>query len=108
MDEAHRLAPRDIPPEEEEAKAVRATLIDAVRTTRKYGLGWMFVSQTLSSIHPEIIQQLRIFFFGFGLALGQEYQSLRQLVGSSNAALDLYQLFRDPHSSFDPTNRQYA
>jgi DNA helicase HerA-like ATPase len=41
MDEAHRLAPRDIPPEEEEeeAKAVRGTLIDALRTTRKYGLG---------------------------------------------------------------------
>ena len=50
MDEAHRLAPRDIPPEEEEAKAVRATLIDAVRTTRKYGLGWMFISQTLSGL----------------------------------------------------------
>jgi len=68
----------------------------------------MFISQTLSSIHPEIVQQLRIFFFGFGLALGQEFQSLKQLVGSQNTALDLYQLFRDPHSSFDQTNRQYS
>jgi hypothetical protein len=56
----------------------------------------------------EIIQQLRIFFFGFGLALGQEFQSLRQLVGSTCPALDLYQLFRDPHSSFDPTSRTYS
>ena len=56
MDEAHRLASRDIPPEEEEVKAVRGTLIDAVRTTRKYGLGWMFISQTLSSLHPEILR----------------------------------------------------
>src|SRR5258708_40241349 len=108
MDEADRLAPRDIPPEEEEAKAVRATLIDAVRTTRKYGLGWLFISQTLSSLHPEIVQQLRIFFFGFGLALGQEFVSLRQLVGSSSTALDLYQLFRDPHSAFDISIRQYS
>jgi DNA helicase HerA-like ATPase len=108
MDEAHCLAPRDIPPEEEEAKAVRATLIDAVRTTRKYGLGWMFISQTLSSLHPEILQQLRISFFGFGLALGNEYQALSQLVGGKSRALDLYRLFRDPHSSFDIASRQYS
>jgi DNA helicase HerA-like ATPase len=108
MDEAHRLAPREIAPEEEEAKAVRATLIDAVRTTRKYGLGWMFISQTLSSLHPEILQQLRISFFGFGLALGTEYQSLSQLVGGKSPALELYRLFRDPHSSFDIASRQYS
>jgi hypothetical protein len=108
MDEAHRLAPREIAPEEEEAKAVRSTLIDAVRTTRKYGLGWMFISQTLSSLHSEILQQLRISFFGFGLALGTEYQALSQLVGGKSRALDLYRLFRDPHSSFDIASRQYS
>lgn len=108
IDEAHRLAPRELPSEDDAAKAVRSVLIDAARTTRKYGLGWLFISQTLSSIHPEILQQLRIFFFGFGLGLGQEFQSLRQLVGSSGTALDLYQLFRDPHSAFDAKSRQYS
>jgi hypothetical protein len=29
-------------------------------------------------------------------------------VGSSSPALDLYQLFRDPHSSFDLTSRNYS
>jgi hypothetical protein len=108
IDEAHRLAPRELSSEDNAAKAVRAVLIDAARTTRKYGLGWLFISQTLSSLHPEILQQLRIFFFGFGLALGQEFQALRQLVGSSGTALDLYQLFRDPHSAFDAKSRQYS
>ena len=108
IDEAHRLAPRELPSEDDGARGVRGVLIDAARTTRKYGLGWLFISQTLSSLHPEILQQLRIFFFGFGLALGQEFQSLRQLVGSSGTALDLYQLFRDPHSAFDTKNRQYS
>lgn len=108
IDEAHRLAPRDLPSEDDGARGVRSVLIDAARTTRKYGLGWLFISQTLSSLHPEILQQLRIFFFGFGLALGQEFQSLRQLVGSSGTALDLYQLFRDPHSAFDTKSRQYS
>jgi hypothetical protein len=59
-------------------------------------------------LHPEILQQLRIFFFGFGLALGQEFQSLQQLVGSPGTALDLYKLFRDPHSAFDTKSRQYS
>lgn len=110
IDEAHRLAPgpRDLSRDDDAARGVRSVLIDAARTTRKYGLGWLFISQTLSSLHPEILQQLRIFFFGFGLGLGQEFQSLRQLVGSSGTALDLYQLFRDPHSAFDPQSRQYS
>lgn len=108
IDEAHRLAPRDLPSDDKGMRGVRSVLIDAARTTRKYGLGWLFISQTLSSLHPEILQQLRIFFFGFGLALGQEFQSLRQLVGSSGTALDLYQLFRDPHSAFDTKSRQYS
>ncbi len=108
IDEAHRLAPRELPRDDDAAEGVRKVLIDAGRTTRKYGLGWLFISQTLSSLHQEIIQQLRIFFFGFGLGLGQEFQSLRQLVGSSSTALDLYQLFRDPHSAFDVKSRQYS
>lgn len=108
IDEAHRLAPRELPREDEASRGVRAMLIDAARTTRKYGLGWLFISQTLSSLHQEILQQLRIFFFGFGLGLGQEFQSLRQLVGSAGPALDLYQLFRDPHSAFTVASRQYS
>ncbi len=108
IDEAHRLAPKELPRDDDAARGVRAVLVDAARTTRKYGLGWLFISQTLSSLDTEIIQQLRIFFFGFGLGLGQEFQSLRQLVGSSGTALDLYQLFRDPHSAFDISSRQYS
>ena len=108
IDEAHRLAPRELPREDDIGRSVRGLLIDAARTTRKYGLGWLFISQTLSSLHPEIIGQLRIFFFGFGLALGMEYEALRQLAGSSGQALELYKLFRDPHSAFDVAGKQYS
>ncbi len=107
MDEAHRLAPRE-EPESEEKKAVRGILIDAARTTRKYGVGWLFISQTLSSPHREILEQLRIFFFGFGLGMGAEFKALSELVGGRSKALDLYQLFRDPHSSFDSATREYS
>jgi len=107
LDEAHRLAPRE-KIENEKQESVRLSLLDAVRTTRKYGLGWMFISQTLSSLHKEIIGQLRIFFFGFGLALGTEFMSLKEIIGGDPNALKLYQSFRDPHSAFDIASRQYA
>ena len=107
IDEAHRLAPRERQADER-MERIKSRLIDAARTTRKYGLGWMFISQTLSSLHKEIIGQLRIFFFGFGLALGTEFQALREIIGGDPNALKLYQSFRDPHSSFDISSRQYT
>ncbi len=107
IDEAHRLAPRENP-DNDELRAVRNIFIDAVRTTRKYGVGWMFISQTLSSLHRDIIGQLRIFFFGFGLGMGAEFKALSELVSGRGKAMDLYQLFRDPHSSFDVATREYS
>ena len=107
MDEAHRLAPAENP-DNDTMKQVRNIFIDSVRTTRKYGVGWMFISQTLSSLHREIAQQLRIYFFGFGLSMGTEFQALRNLVGGRSKALDLYQLFRDPQSAFDIASREYS
>ena len=107
MDEAHRLAPRDIPPEEEEAKAVRATLIDAVRTTRKYGLGWMFISQTLSSRHrnpPPVTN----FFLWIWSRAWYRIPCSQPTCWRTGKAIELYQLFRDPHSSFDVASRQYS
>lgn len=108
LDEAHRLAPQGQMERGSVGREVRELLIDAVRTTRKYGLGWLFISQTLSSLHTQILQQLRIQFFGFGLSMGQEFQALRQHVGGDDAAMRLYGLFRDPHSSFDISSRQYS
>lgn len=107
MDEAHRLAPAGSP-DDDTMKQVRNIFIDSVRTTRKFGVGWMFISQTLSSLHREIAEQLRIYFFGFGLSMGTEFQALRDLVGGRSKALDLYQLFRDPQSSFDIASREYS
>jgi len=70
-----------------------------VRETRKYGVGWFLISQTLGGIDNEILQQLRILFFGFGLALGDEYRKLGEFAGGDKRAMELYQSFRDPHSA---------
>jgi hypothetical protein len=104
IDEAHRLAPRD-KSDNEEVERIKANLVDAIRTTRKYGLGWMFISQTLSSLSKDIIDQMRIYVFGFGLGWGLERIALREIIGGQDEAMELYQLFRDPQSSL--TKRTY-
>lgn len=97
VDEAHRLAPRE-KSEDEDIELIKSIFIDAVRTTRKFGLGWMFISQTLSSLHREILNQIRIFIFGFGLAWGLERLALQDIIGGAREAIRLYQNFRDPQS----------
>lgn len=98
LDEAHRHAPSGKVDEDTEASRLRSLLRRAVRETRKYGLGWFFISQTLGGIDNEILQQLRILAFGFGLAMGSEFDRLRDFVGGDKRSLELYQSFRDPQS----------
>jgi len=98
LDEAHRHAPSGRLDEDSEAERLRSLLRRAVRETRKYGLGWFFISQTLGGLDNEILQQLRILAFGFGLAMGSEFDRLRDYVGGDKRALELYQSFRDPKS----------
>jgi len=98
LDEAHRHAPSGRLDRDSEADQLRSLLRRAIRETRKYGLGWFFISQTVGGIDNEILQQLRILVFGFGLAMGSEFDRLRDFVGGDKRSLELYQSFRDPQS----------
>lgn len=98
LDEAHRHAPSGRLDEDSEADRLRSLLRRAIRETRKYGIGWFFISQTLGGIDNEILQQLRILAFGFGLAMGTEFDRLRDFAGGDKRSLELYQSFRDPQS----------
>ena len=106
LDEAQKLVPRE-KKENTTEEEVRERLISAVETTRKYGLGWMFLSTSLSTLHKEIYRQNRISFYGFGLSSGSEMDDLRQLINNTNA-IKLYQSFQDPHSAFNMSGRNYS
>ena len=107
IDEAARLAPSGSLQSGSEEAQLRITLRSAVRETRKYGIGWFFISQTLGGIDNDILQQLRILFFGFGLALGDEFRKLREFAGGDRRAMELYQSFRDPHSAPSSNLREF-
>jgi hypothetical protein len=98
LDEAHRHAPSGSLERETQADQLRSRLRRAVRETRKYGVGWLFISQTLGGLDNHILEQLSIVFFGFGLALGDEFRKLREFAGGDDRAMELYQSFRNPQS----------
>lgn len=105
LDEAHRFASRSSQYEEDSRAAdLSKHLVKGVRETRKYGLGYLFITQTLASLHPEVLGQLRIKFYGHGLNLGQELVKLKEEIGSDSKALALYTSFIDPASS---TSKQF-
>ena len=96
VDEAHRFASAD--PADPGMKELSKQIVDAVRTTRKYGVGYMFITQSLYSLNEEVISQMRIFGFGFGLTTGTELRHVGQIV-NSKPAMDLYTSFIDPGSN---------
>ena len=98
LDEAHRYV-RAYTRGDDTSEMAQLTkkFVDAVRTTRKYGLGYMFITQTLASLHREILGQLRLNAFGYGLTMGSELAQLEELVGDPEA-LSLYKSFVDPQS----------
>jgi hypothetical protein len=98
FDEAQRFAAQEA--EDDEGRELATRLVDYVRTTRKYGLGWMFITQETGSLRRQIYNQLRVRCFGYGLTSGTELQRLRETIGD-RAALDLYKSFVDP-AAIDP------
>lgn len=95
MDEAHRFVAGKSP--DVRVRELTGEIVDAVRTTRKYGIGHMFITQTLESMDEEIIKQMRVFGFGHGLTTGAELRKVGEII-NSKAAQDLYRSFIDPGS----------
>jgi hypothetical protein len=73
-------------------------IIASVRTTRKYGIGYMFITQSIESLDEEILKQMRIFAFGYGLTSGSEIRRIRDYI-NNDASIQLYRSFIDPSSN---------
>jgi hypothetical protein len=95
FDEAHRFASES--PDFDTQRELAERLVDYVRTTRKYGLGWMFITQEIGSLRRGIYTQLRVRCFGYGLTSGTELQRLRETIGDASS-LELYRTFVDPQA----------
>jgi len=96
MDEAHRFISHQSA--DPQIKTLTDEIIDAVRTVRKLGMGYMFITQTLESLDQEIRKQMRIFAFGYGLTSWSEFSKIKDIV-NDDAAIKFYKSFIDPMSN---------
>jgi len=96
MDEAHRFISRES--SDFQITELTSEIIDSVRTTRKYGIGYMFITQTIESLDREIWDQIKILAFGYGLTSGPALKRISDKV-NNNSAISLYRSFIDPASN---------
>src|SRR5690606_21308896 len=68
LDEAWRYAPPPHLASDPEIKALSIDLAGYARDTRKFGIGWTYITQTTRSLNPDIWDQLTVRVMGYGLA----------------------------------------
>ncbi len=97
FDEAHRYAP---PPRGElpnEIRALTNQLADCARETRKYGVGWTYITQNIGSLNPTIFDMLSVRICGYGLGTS-DLRAMEDHIDSKDS-LQLYRTFANPEQT---------
>jgi len=96
IDEAHRFISHES--SDPRIRELTNEIIDAVRTVRKLGMGYMFITQSIESLDVEIRKQIRVFAFGYGLTSHSEFSKVKDIINDP-AASKFYKSFIDPISN---------
>jgi hypothetical protein len=84
LDEGNRWIPEGSSNDQDEIGGIiRRNLVD----TRKYGIGWMIIAQSMSSVSKELLRSAHTAYFGRGLGIGVDAQHLRDKLGEGGLAL---------------------
>jgi hypothetical protein len=95
VDEAHMVASEH---EVGDEGSVAAQLAVAIRRTRKFGLGFCFATQEISSIAKSVFRGLGTRIFAYGLNASSEAERVKEVL-ADESAFRLYRGFPDPKSS---------
>ncbi len=85
LDEAHLFAGEHAS-ESTDGARTRTLLAQSVRMTGKYGVGWMFITQTLHDFDKTIFRQLQVKLFGQGFKLGADREYVETELGKEGFA----------------------
>lgn len=97
LDEAWRYAPNPQGTEESEIADLSKELAGYARDTRKFGIGWLYISQSTRSVNLNIWDQMTVRVFGFGLS-GMDLDKISEII-DDRASLRLYRGFGNPRST---------
>lgn len=98
IDEAHRFAPQTAGPSDDQER-MRRTLEDATRTTRKLGVGWCYITQSIASFNKEIFRQLGTKVLGFGIGTGADNDHLESAFNHDKDLIAQYRRLPRPLST---------
>jgi hypothetical protein len=85
LDEAHLFAGEHAA-ETSDGSRTRTLLAQSIRMTGKYGVGWMFITQTLHDFDKTILRQLQVKAFGQGFKLGADREYVETELGREGFA----------------------
>jgi DNA helicase HerA-like ATPase len=85
LDEAHLFAGEHAG-ETADGSRTRTLLAQSVRMTGKYGVGWLFITQTLHDFDKTILRQLQVKVFGQGFKLGADREYVETELGKEGFA----------------------
>jgi hypothetical protein len=80
LDEAHLFAGEHAS-ESSDGSRTRTLLAQSVRMTGKYGVGWLFITQTLHDFDKTILRQLQVKIFGQGFKIGADREVVEMELG---------------------------
>lgn len=85
LDEAHLFAGEHAN-ESVDGTRTRTLLSQSVRMTGKYGVGWLFITQTLHDFDKTILRQLQVKIFGQGFKVGADREYVETELGREGFA----------------------
>jgi hypothetical protein len=98
FDEAHRYAPPPRGEFSDEIRALANQLADCARETRKYGVGWTYITQNIGSLNPTIFDMLGVRICGYGLG-ASDLRAMEDHIDSKDS-LQLYRTFANPEQTY--------
>jgi len=94
FDEAHRYAPPIRGELPDEISRLSKLLDRCARETRKYGVGWAYITQNIGGLNPSIFDMLGVRICGYGLG-SSDLRVMADHVDSKDS-LNLYGTFANP------------
>lgn len=95
IDEAHRFAPQSSGRNRDQERMVE-TLADAIRTTRKLGVGWFYITQSMAEFDKRIFRQIQTKILGVGLGTGADSEHLETAFNHDRQLIERYRSLPRP------------
>lgn len=80
LDEAYEYVPQGRV-RNKDLKELKRLLVQLQKSSRKYGVGWMFINQRIADFDNDVYSQLEDYVYAWGLGVGSDEASVKDIVG---------------------------